>query len=270
MKVGLMVLAGVVLASGAIAEEGYTSIFDGTSLDGWHILQKPADDGYYATTNNFYAKDGAIHCYQLPNKKGGLLLSDGQYGDFELEMEIKSDWGCDSGIFLRCTEDGRGIQILNDYLKDGNIGFTFGQGTGGYISRPIRLYMERGNVVAKDIYNAVEIDNLVSAIDAEGWNATWRHAQWNTIKIRCTGTQPMITTWVNGVKIMEMDGTTYTARGLNNEKDQKWDSKSPWNSENVQKITGGKGSIAVQIHPGNRWYPGGAAMYRNIRVKELK
>ncbi|QBG46727.1 DUF1080 domain-containing protein [Verrucomicrobia bacterium S94] len=264
----LLILAGLVAVS-AFAEEGFKPIFDGKTLSGWHIMQKPAGDKYYATDENFYAKDGAIHCFQTPEKKGGLLLSDEKYGDFILEMEIKSDWGCDSGIFLRCTEDGRGIQVLNDYLKEGNVGFLFGQGTGGYISRPIRFSEAGDNGTAYDVYDGVEIDGLKYGIDAEGWNAIWRHGEWNTVRIKCVGSEPIITTWVNGVKIMEMDGTVYKARMLRDENKKNWSARSAWDREKVQDITGGKGSIAFQIHPGGRWKPGGAAMYRNIRIKAL-
>ena len=263
-------LAGALSCTSLQAEEDCRQIFDGATLKGWHIMEMPADSEYHATAENFFVKDGALHCYQLKNRKGGLLLTDAQYDDFELMLEIKSDWGCDSGIFLRCTENGRGIQVLNDYLKRGCVGFLFGQGTGGYISRPIALHMEGDNVVAQDVYDAVEKDKLVYAIDAAGWNKLWKHSEWNTIKIRCTGIEPEITTWINGVKVMEMDGTTYAARHLKEESKQNWNAPSTWNNSNVQKVTGGKGSIAVQIHPGGRWKPGGSAMYRNIRIRKLK
>lgn len=270
MNKGMLLLAAAVLATGALANEGYTPLFDGKSLNGWHIQQRPEDDKYYATAENFFAKDGAIHCYQLKNKNGGLLLSDGTYGNFVLEMDLKADWGCDSGIFLRCNEDGQGIQVLNDYLKEGNIGYLFGQGTGAYISRPIRFMESGGNGTAYDVYDGVKNDGLIYGIDAAGWNAMWKHGEWNTIKIRCTGTEPKITTWINGVKIMEMDGTTYRARMLKDENLKNWDAKSAWDSKKVQDVTGNKGSIAFQVHPGGRWRPGGSSMYRNIRIKELK
>ncbi|WOO40601.1 DUF1080 domain-containing protein [Rubellicoccus peritrichatus] len=259
----------------ANSKKGFTPIFNGQSLEGWHIMEREADDTYYATEENFFVKDGVLHCFQTqPSRKGGLILSDDEYGDFELIIDVKSDWGCDSGIFLRCTEDGRGIQVLNDYLQNGCIGFLFGQGTGAYISRPIRLYghpdsQDAENVFAKDIYDGVEIDNLTYSIGASEWNKVWRHGEWNTLKIRCTGSEPVVTTWVNGVKIMEMDGSDYQARHLNHENVQNWDQPSAWDSEKVQRITGNRGSIALQIHPGGRWKPGGSAMYRNIRIREL-
>ncbi|MGC6505752.1 MAG: 3-keto-disaccharide hydrolase [Coraliomargaritaceae bacterium] len=258
----------------AEGHQGFTSIFDGQTLNGWKIIEKPESHNYHATEENFFVKDGAIHCYQLPNKKGGLLISETTYADFELEMEIHSDWGCDSGIFLRCTEDGHGIQVLNDYLPSGCVGFLYGQGTGGFISRPIRLYQHpdannNSKGYAKDLYDGVAIDGLLYSIDAEGWNKLWLPDTWNTIRIRCEGLEPVVTTWINGVKVMTMDGTTYKARHLRDENAQKWSAAPAWNRERVEQVTGGRGSIAVQVHPGTRWKPGGSAKYRNIRIREL-
>ena len=81
--------------------------------------------------------------------------------------------------------------------------------------------------------------------------------------------EPVITTWINGEKIMKMDGTNYKARHLMHENNKKWSEAPAWNREKVAQITGGRGSIAVQVHPGTRWKPGGSAKYRNIRVREL-
>jgi len=259
-----MVLLGACSAP-EIGEEAQV-LFDGETLNGWHIMPQEPDSKYFATEENFFVKDGAIHCYQTPNKNGGLLLTDQQFGDFELLMDIKSDWGCDSEIFLRCTPDGRGIQVLNDYLKQGGIGFLFGQGTGAYISRPIHLNEVDGKIQATDIYDAVEKDKLVYAVDADGWNKLWKAGDWNTIRIKCVGSEPVITTWINGSKVMEMDERFYAARSLKSEIAQNWGAPSAWNREKVQAVTKGKGSITVQIHQGNRWKPGGSAMYRNIRT----
>lgn len=265
---GLLVSLGI-LFQGVVAAE---SLFDGKSLDGWHIMPKPSEDNYYATEDNFYVKDGAIVCYQTEGQKGGLLLTNSIFVDFELELEIKSDWGCDSGIFIRCTEEGQGIQILNDYLSGGNIGGVFGQGTGGYLSRPIQLREgdAAGSVLAHDIYDGVEIDGLVYFIDAAAWNALWKAGEWNRLKIRCVGAEPRITTWVNDLKVMEMDGRLYRGRHLNDENQANWDAPSAWDREHVQSITGNAGSIGLQIHPGSRWKPGGSAQYRNINLTPVK
>ncbi|MDZ8117572.1 3-keto-disaccharide hydrolase [Pontiella agarivorans] len=270
MKTGIVLMAAATFSFGVMAECSFIPIFDGKTMNGWHILDVAPEDKYYATDENFFAKDGAIHCFQSESKKGGLVLSDGKYDDFELLFEFKNAWGCDSGIMIRCNEKGQGIQILNDYLKDGVVGFPFGEGTGGYFSRPVVLNMHDGKVIGEDIYDAVDKDNLLYSIDAKGWNALWKHGDWNRMKIRCVGPEPRIVTWINGVKIMEMDGATYKARGLKDAVNMNWDAKSAWNRKKIQQITGGKGSIAFQIHQGGRWAQGESVQYRNIRIKELK
>ncbi|MDQ8196939.1 DUF1080 domain-containing protein [Pelagicoccus enzymogenes] len=246
------------------------SLFDGSTLAGWHIMQVSEKDPYYATDENFYVEDGAIVCRQLDNQKGGLLLTDATFIDFELKLEFMSDWGCDSGVFIRCTDRGEGIQIMNDYLPGGNVGNLFGQGTGGYLSRPIQLEEESGRIVARDSYDGEEIDGLLYSIGAAAWNQVWKEGEWNALKIRCVGAEPRITTWVNGVKVMQMDGRVFRARHLKDTNQKNWNAPSTWDRESVQAITGNAGSVALQIHPGNRWKAGGVVRYRNIQITPLK
>ncbi|MDQ8188363.1 DUF1080 domain-containing protein [Pelagicoccus sp. SDUM812002] len=247
-------------------------IFNGRSLDGWHIMQMPSDDPYHATEDNFFVEDGAIVCAQTEQRKGGLLLTDATFIDFELKLEMKSDWGCDSGVFIRCTNKGQGIQIMNDYLPGGNVGGLYGQGTGGYLSRPIQLAegTESGSVLARNSYDGVEIDGLVYFIDADGWNELWKASEWNTLRIRCVGAEPRITTWVNDVKVMEMDGRVCRARHLEDVNNANWDAKPAWDQELIQSITGNAGRIGLQIHPGNRWKAGGTVRYRSIVLTPIK
>ena len=242
-------------------------IFDGKTLNGWHLQKNPGNPKYISRAENFIVKDNALQCKQSKDRKGALIVSDQHFSDFELTLELKSDWGCDSGIFLRTDKKGGGIQILNDYLNNGNVGFIFGQGSGNYISRPIRLYDDKGedNIIAKDIYDAKKTDGLKYAISAKEWTKIWKSGQWNKLKVRITGEEPLITTWINGTKVMEFDGRTYKGRNLKDENVGNFDTPSAWNPERIQR----SGAIAFQVHPGGRWKKGGSAQYKNIRVKEL-
>ncbi|MGY6647486.1 3-keto-disaccharide hydrolase [Wenyingzhuangia sp. IMCC45574] len=254
-----------------ITSSGFTQqkIFNGKNLKGWHLMENTPEQSYVSLKENFFVKENTITCKQLDNRKGALILSDKSYADFELELDFKSDWGCDSGIFVRTDAQGRGLQILNDFLKDGCIGHLFSQGAGAYISRPIRLYKVEGKVVAKDMYDGEKRDKLNYSINAKKWNVLWKQDNWNHIKIRCVGNKPMLTTWVNGVKIMELDGSKYEGRQLIR-KDGKWQGAGEkWNQKEVQAITKGKGMIGLQIHPGGRWKKDGVVQYKNIKVKEL-
>lgn len=254
-------------AQGSLAAE---RIFDGESLAGWHVMTKPAGDAYRAGSDSFVVEDGAIVCTQGEGQQGGMLLTDATYIDFDLELELKSDWGCDSGIFIRCTDGGEGIQILNDYLPGGNVGGIYGQGTGGYFSRPIQLEERAGKLAARDAYDGVELDGLLYSIDAATWNKIWKADDWNTLHVRCLGVEPRITTWINGVKVMEMDGRVYQARRLEDVERGNWSAPTAWDRETVQSITGNAGSIGLEVRPGNRWKPAGEVRYRNIRLTPIK
>ena len=49
-------------------------------------------------------------------------------------MEVKPDWGCDGGLFLRSSEAGEAYQVTLDYLPGGGMGGIYGErltGVGG-------------------------------------------------------------------------------------------------------------------------------------------
>jgi len=257
------------LATSAFAEDGFTSLFDGKTLAGWHLMAMPETNVYYAEAGNFVVTNGAIQCRQLPNRHGALLLSDRQYRDFELCVDIRSDWGCDSGIWLRFNQDEAGIQIVNDYLKGGSIGFVYGEGPGRWgIVPPIALAAQPVGdqlvaISAADVHDGVTRDGMLFHMDAAGWNKTWKCGGWNALKIRCVGQEPKITTWINGVKVMEIDGVKFRAQ---------FNPLAAPSPKAVRPPAAGReraGQIGLQLHPGGRWAKDGAALYRNLQIKEL-
>jgi hypothetical protein len=78
------------------------------------------------------------------------------------------------------------------------------------------------------------------------WRDYWKNNDWNVIRARVEGDVPHIQEWMNGVKIMDWTDTA------NHAADGAMD-----------------GMIAVQVHGGNRWIPGGKHRFRNIQVREL-
>ena len=84
----------LLLTSWASADdEGFTSLFNGESLDGWHLMNGA----------KFSAEEGVI---RLDGGRG-WLRSDKQYSDFVLRLEVR--WmkdKQDSGVFLRASEEG--------------------------------------------------------------------------------------------------------------------------------------------------------------------
>ena len=71
---------------------------------------------------NFFVMHGVLLGTQSPLGSGGILITDKKYKNFELYMEVKPDWGCDSGVFFRATEDGVAYQVTLDYLPTGILG----------------------------------------------------------------------------------------------------------------------------------------------------
>src|SRR5688500_5873766 len=118
--------------------DGFHWIFDGKTLKGWHKNPKPVGHG---TGGLWTVSDGAITGQQDPpgSGNGGILLSDETYGDVDVYFEVKIDWGCDSGFFLRSTEEGACYQVMIDYHDNGNIGEIFHEGTDGRGNRTHRL-----------------------------------------------------------------------------------------------------------------------------------
>ena len=88
------------------AEEGFVSLFDGKSLDGW----QGSVDGYVV-------EDGAIVCKP---KGGGNLYTKDEYGDFHLKFEFKLTPGANNGIGIRTPLNvnaayaGMEIQVLDN------------------------------------------------------------------------------------------------------------------------------------------------------------
>ena len=87
-------------------EEGFISLFDGKTLDGWQ-----------GATAGYVPEDGVLVCKK---KGGGKLLTTREYGDFILRFDFKLEPGGNNGIAIRAplegrpSRDGMEIQILDD------------------------------------------------------------------------------------------------------------------------------------------------------------
>ena len=110
------------------SDEGFTPIFDGKTLKGWHV----STNGHSRVSGGksggkWEVKDGAITGTQDPPKNGGLLLTDELFGEFEVVLEMNNDFGPDSGLFLRSTEDGKCYQATD--------GLSCGRQSHGHLRR---------------------------------------------------------------------------------------------------------------------------------------
>ena len=120
----------VATRSPAVDEPDFKSIFDGKTLTGWHVSGKTG----HGTGGRWSVENGAIVGSQDRPGNGGIIITDKAYGDFEVSVEMNNDFGPDSGLFLRSTEDGRAYQAMIDYHGNGNLMGIYGEGLSGGIS----------------------------------------------------------------------------------------------------------------------------------------
>ena len=247
-------------------EKGFVSLFNGEDLQGWHTNAQKIVHGY---GGRWKVEQGAITGEQDPpgSGNGGVLLTEEEYGDFELLLDLAPSWGIDSGVFLRTNPQGVCFQVYVDYRDHGNIGWISTETTSGQkrmIIRPFNIFGkmdDRGILTGfttqpdeRDV--AWKPDYLVYSAAPEDWLATWKIGQWNTLRIRCVGEYPRITTWINNTKLAEFDGSTCP--------------QPNYNKDDMLKRLGRKGPIGLQVHGGKSLWPDGAkCRWKNIRIKLL-
>lgn len=183
--------------------------FNGSDLSGWHISQV----NHHGKTPAWRWEDGTVTGTQDRPGHGGILLTDRQFKNFEVSVEINPTYGCDGGLFLRANEKGEAYQVLLDYLDGGAIGGVYGE----------RL---------KDVKTFIP-----------QWSEWYRRNDWNHLRARIEGEVPHIQVWLNGIKITDFTDTANHG--------------SP------------TGMVAIQVHAGNRWIPGGKQRFRNLMIREL-
>lgn len=158
-----LVSIGVNAQTGRLPD-GFTPLFNGKDLKGWHLSKTV----HHGTTGNVYVEDGAIVMKQRPYGQGGLLLTDRRYRNFELYIEVKLEWGMNSGIFLRSTEGGSAYQV--ELIQGGP---TLGNLIGELM--PVSLGAQATDV-----------------------GRVWRTDDWNAFRVLVEGDAPHMTLSVNG------------------------------------------------------------------------
>jgi hypothetical protein len=151
--------------------DGFSPIFNGKDLSGWHISRT----NHHGTKGNFFVEDQTIVMKQFPYGQGGILLSNKKYQDFELYLEFKGHPGTNGGIFFRSSESGSGYQI--ELSGDGE------PGTGNLLGEMLR------------VKTTAKVDDIQSI---------WKLGDWNSFRLRVTGEKPKITLWINGKQVWEV------------------------------------------------------------------
>src|SRR3954471_12482703 len=100
-RLGILAASAILSCSAAAppqSEAGWTSLFDGKTLNGW---QARGGGGYSVD-------QGTILCL-TGNGAYGWLCSDKTYGDFVLEVEAKVEGTGNSGVQVRSSIDAKDL-----------------------------------------------------------------------------------------------------------------------------------------------------------------
>lgn len=87
-------------ASEGVQADGWTTLFNGENLDGWHVFNEADTDGKWKV------QDGALHFDSKADAEGGDIVTDGDYENFELMLDWKISECGNSGIMFGVQEDG--------------------------------------------------------------------------------------------------------------------------------------------------------------------
>jgi hypothetical protein len=184
-KKGLWLLASVFCINLAIAQtgtltkkeikDGWLSLFDGKSLDGWQKSNgQPFNGKGWIVENGILSTDTA-------SGHGGDIVTTIQFGDFELSLEFKLEPGTNSGIkyaLFKNTSLGCEYQLIDDARHaDAKLG-------------------KNGNRTLGALYDVLPpADKKAKPV-----------GQWNTVRIVKKGTHAEH--WLNGKMVLSYDRTS--------------------------------------------------------------
>ncbi len=156
--------------------DGWELIFDGESFDG---LRRLADGGWEI-------QNGALSATAIPHGRQMDVITEKQFGNFELTFEFITSMNTNSGVKYLVTNDfstQKGVYLGLEYQILDDVNYK---------------YPERGH-----LRSAASLYDLISADSNKTVNA---FGQWNTAKIIVNGNH--ISHWLNGHKVVEYDRST--------------------------------------------------------------
>ena len=172
---GGLALAGMVALG---AEEGFVSLFDGKTLEGW---ERRGGQSTYAV------EDGTIAGRVNDAGRNTFLCTKRPYGDFILRLEFKLESG-NSGVQFRSA--------ARQHADKTESVFGYQAEIAGDPNVTARIYDEgrRGFKFGRTWLDNTEPDVIARSA------AAYKRGDWNNLEIQCVG--PSIRTWLNGVPVV--------------------------------------------------------------------
>jgi len=180
MKRLLTLLAATAFVSPALADEAWTTLFDGKTLTGWE---------QHSGTAEYRVHDGAVVGKTVPNTGNSFLCTAKKYANFILEVEFKVDPSMNSGIQFRSnyyTQETE-VEIAGKKKKfpaDRVHGYQF------EIDPSARAY-------TGGVYDEGRRGWLFDLKNNEAARKAFKQSEWNQARIECRGSS--IKTFINGV-----------------------------------------------------------------------
>jgi hypothetical protein len=172
-------LALVASLGDARAADGWMTLFDGKTLDGW--VQRNG-------TASYRVIDGAIVGGTDEGSPNSFLTTETTYGDFELEFEVKLDDALNSGVQIR----SRTRQRSTGEGPDDRAGRVFGP----------QVEIEASPGLAGFVYGEATGRGWLTADERLEPHEYFRNGDWNRYRVVARG--PRIQTWLNGQPIEDL------------------------------------------------------------------
>jgi hypothetical protein len=205
----------------AAKDGAWTALFNGKTLDGW--IQ-------HNGTATYRVEDGAIVGRTAQGSPNSFLCTEKDYGDFELEFEVKVDNRLNSGVQIRSKTkqqpagkgknqkagrvNGPQVEIEASGGGGAEAGYVYGEATGrGWLTPKARLKPHKH----------------------------FRDGEWNAYRVVAKG--PRIQTWINGQPIEDLT------------------------DEAIYK-THAEGFIGLQVHGIGKSAGPYEVAWRNLRIRE--
>ncbi|MGV2333413.1 MAG UNVERIFIED_CONTAM: DUF1080 domain-containing protein [Planctomycetaceae bacterium] len=224
---------GLATSGTVVADEPWVSLFDSKTLSGW----KMAEHG----KAKYEVVDGAIHGVTVEGSPNSFLMSEREYGDFELEFEVRVHDSLNSGCQIR----SRG-KLATDVDAEENRTGRRPQGEGGLgrFHGP-QVEIERSPGFAGYVYGEATQYGWLSPEPKSGGKPhdLMKSGDWNQFRIVAKG--PRIQTFINGTAVADLT------------------------HEDIYK-THPRGHIGLQVHGIAAGTGPFDVSWRKLRIRELK
>ncbi|MEW4490303.1 DUF1080 domain-containing protein [Thalassoglobus sp. JC818] len=157
----------------------WQTLFNGKSLEGW--TQK---NGWAS----YAVEDGAIVGRTAPGSPNSFLTTLGDYGDFELEFEVKVDNGLNSGVQIRSKTK----EVADGQGRNNQVGRVYGP----------QVEIESGPAEAGYVYGEATGRGWLTPEDRLKPHDHFKNEEWNQFRIVAKG--PRIQTFINGQEIEDL------------------------------------------------------------------